>query len=88
MSDLTCKDCKYFRQHYGLDDHQPFRLNCGHCIHPRLQTKKPYARVCSHFEPASPSEETFVSKKYLTRELLNYILRMDLLPEISEKSIP
>ena len=88
MSDLTCKDCKYFRQHYGLDDHQLFRFNCGHCIHPRLQTKKPYARVCSHFEPASPSEETFVSKKYLTRELLNYILRMDLLPEISEKSIP
>ena len=88
MSDPTCKDCKHFQQHYGMNAHKLFRLNCGHCVHPRLQTKRPYARVCSHFELAPSSGETFVTKKYLTRELLNCVLRMELLPEISDEPLP
>ena len=88
MSDPTCKDCTHFRQHYGLNDHQLFRLNCGHCVHPPLQTKKPCARVCSYFEPAPPVKDIFVSKEYLTRELLRRALSMELLPEISNEPIP
>lgn len=85
MSDKICENCKHFRQHYGLNDHQLFRLDCGHCVHPRLQSKKPRTRACERFEPSPAAADNFVRKEYLSRRLLDYVLSLELLPEIRDK---
>ena len=41
-----------------------------------------------HFEPGTEPTDAFISKAYLSRELLQYILNLELLPEISDEPIP
>ena len=78
-----CKDCKHFSQHYALDSRQIFRIHCGHCkIYPP-KSKKPNAAACESFVPGTPPEEAFVSREYLSKQLLQYMLQLDLLPEIT-----
>lgn len=81
MISLTCKECAHFRQHYGLDGEKIFRMYCGHCTHGRKPMRKPDRIACDNFEPAH-KENTFVTKEYLSKELLRYILKMELLPDI------
>ena len=76
-----CRECAHFRQHYGLDEKKIFRVYCGHCTQGRKPIKKPDRVACERFEPAS-KENAFVSKEYLSKELLHYILEMELLPDI------
>ena len=81
MNEPECKDCQYFIQHYGLDNRRLYRIFCGHCIFRKTRTKQPDAHACEHFLPAPPVN-TFVTKEYLSKELLQYVLNLDLLPEI------
>ena len=81
MTSLTCRECTYFRQHYGLDGKKIFRVYCGHCTQVRKATRKPDRAACDNFVPAH-KENTFVTKEYLSKELLRYILEMELLPDI------
>ena len=81
MEDRKCSECVYYRQHYGLDDKKIFRVYCGHCTQGRKPTRKPDRIACEGFELAR-KEDAFVSKEYLSKELLRYILEMELLPEI------
>ncbi len=83
MEEKTCKDCKYFRQHYGLDSRGFFRVFCGHCVYERPKRKRP-DNTCERFTPGERPEDAFVSKEYLSKELLQYILKMDLLPAIED----
>ncbi len=41
-------------------------------------------KSCEHYVLAEPDEAAFVTKEYLSKELLAYLFRLELLPEIKE----
>ena len=88
MENQTCKNCKHFHQHYGLDDKGFFRLYCGHCAHPHLRNRKPEQKACPEFVPGESEEKKFVSKQYLSKSLLDWVRQLELLPEIAEEDVP
>lgn len=88
MKERICKNCKHFRQHYGLDERRLFRVYCGHCVLSRMKKKRPDTPGCEHFEQGSEPSDAFVTKAYLSRELLRYVLNMELLPEIGDEPVP
>ena len=49
MSDKTCKSCKYFHQHYILTEGRIVRVFCGHCIFPKVKSKRPYSKACENY---------------------------------------
>lgn len=85
MNELYCKDCAHFHQHYALNNRQIFRVYCGHCTASRQKRRRPDAQACEYFSPAPPDEDAFVTKEYLSKELLQYLLRLELLPEIKDE---
>lgn len=85
MQKENCSNCKYYLQHYTFDGHRIFRVHYGHCTLNRVRWKYPDARACDSFLPGTPQEDAFVSKEYLSKELLRYVLHLELLPEIEEK---
>ena len=87
MENQVCKNCKHFRQHYGLNEKRIFRLECGHCTLPRLKTTKPHRKACPEFVQRENKENEFVSKEYLSKTLLDWIRQLELLPEIQEENI-
>ena len=82
MSEKLCQNCKYFLQHFTLDERKIFRVYCGHCTFSRARQKRPDAKACENFAAGCAQEDTFVSKEYLSKELLQYMLNLELLPEI------
>ena len=85
MDTIYCKNCTHFCQHYGMNQQKIYRLCCGHCTFGRrTKTKKPNAKACEHFAPGTTPEEDFVSKEYLSKRLLHYMLHLDLLPQIED----
>ena len=89
MNNQQCKECQYYLQHYTLDKRKIFRVYCGHCTLGKAKRKRPDAKTCQSFTPRPPQEEAFVSKEYLSKELIQYMLRLELLPEVkaSEQEI-
>ena len=84
MAEKQCQNCKYYMKHYTFDKHRIFRVYCGHCTFRRPRTKKPDAKVCENFVPGTVPEDAFASKEYLSKELLQYVLNLELLPEIED----
>ena len=83
MEEKYCKDCAHFHQHYGLDEKKLFRVFCGHCTaNSRVRKRQPDAPACDLFAAASPSKDAFVTKEYLSRTLVEYMMRLELLPPI------
>ena len=82
MKEETCSTCSYFKQHYTLDERRILRVFCGHCTFARPKTKRPYAKVCKNYIKSDADEKLFVSKEYLSKALLEYVLRLELLPPI------
>ena len=85
MENNQCKNCAYFRQHYALDRRKIFRIYCGHCTLQTPKTKRPDTLACGSFVPTLPDESAFVTKEYLSKELLRYLLQLELLPPIEEE---
>lgn len=85
MSEKYCQDCKHYLQHYGLDKRGLFQVYCGHCRLAWHKRKKPDTPACPQFTPGIPDADHFVRKEYLSKELLQYMLKMELLPEITDK---
>lgn len=83
MHDQLCRNYRYYLQHYTFDNHGILRVYCGHCVLGRPKHKKPDAKACEGFVPSPDQEEIFATKEFLTKELLQYVLNMDLLPEIT-----
>ena len=82
MEQTTCGSCAHYLQHYTFDQRKIFRVYCGHCtLTPK--TRRPYAKACERYMRKS-QEEAFVSKEYLSKELLDYVLKLELLPEIHD----
>ena len=84
MDDNLCGTCVYYRQHYTFDRRKIFRVNCGHCTCQRVKVKRPNTKACAHYLAGEALEESFATREYLSKELLEYILKLELLPEIVE----
>ena len=84
MSTKYCKDCAHFHQHYSFAQKKIFRVYCGHCTQGRIKKKAPDTIACDDFVVASSDTEVFATKEYLSKELLQYILRLELLPQITD----
>lgn len=84
MEKNTCRQCAHYYQHYALDARKIFRVNCGHCVMPKVRRREPYTVACEHFVAAPPDENAFATKEYLSKELLTYVLNLPLLPEIED----
>ena len=82
MQEKLCQDCQHYIQHYGLDNQRIFRVFCGHCTASKSKRKRPDTPACPQFAPAPSPTEAFVTKEYLSKELLKYIMELDLLPDI------
>ena len=85
-----CRDCVHFRQHYYLSEQYGFLLDCGYCVTPRLKHRKASAKVCSCFTPwpggaPFPDREKII--RYLTTEVLQHILSLELPPEIDREKM-
>ena len=82
MEEKQCKDCQYFLQHLALNRRRLFCVCCGHCTLRKPKRKQPDAKACEQFIPGPQLGEAFVTKEYLSKELLQYVLNLELLPEI------
>ena len=77
-----CKSCTFFRQHYTFDNRKIHQVYCGHCTFSRPKAKHPDARICENYVENKSAKDSFVTKEYLTKALLEYVLKLELLPEI------
>ena len=82
MENNYCRNCRHFCQHYTLDQRRIFRVCCGHCTLHKVTRKAPDSAACKSFRPGEPDQNAFVSKEYLSKELLQYLLHLELLPPI------
>ena len=82
MEENVCNTCVHYRRHYTFDQRKIFQVNCGHCTCKRLKRKRPYAKACDDYVQKDPQERNFVTKEYLSKTLLDYVLGLELLPEI------
>jgi len=48
----------------------------------KVKSKRPDAAACDQYSLAKPHEEVFVTKEYLSKELLQYLLNLELCPTI------
>ena len=86
MKDKTCQTCLHFQQHYSIKNGKIIRVCCGHCFFPKVKRKQPFSKACEHYTLGPPDEDAYADKKYLTKELLKYLLTLELLPQIEDIS--
>ena len=86
MEEQYCKYCAHYRQHYILSEKKLVRIYAGHCTYAKVKSKKPDSPACVDFKEGMPDEEMFASKEYLSKELLQYLLHLDLLPPIEDRT--
>ena len=58
--DSSCKNCKYFVQHYAKHGSRVTTVSCGHCNNPSLtvsQRKKRFGDCCEHWTPNESEKE-------------------------------
>lgn len=84
MNDKRCADCCHYLRHYTFNKRKIFQVYCGHCTFLRARRKLPDAKACENFEPGTSQESAFATKEYLSKELLQYLLSLELLPEITD----
>ena len=77
----------YFKQHYALDERKIFRVYCGHCTCQRVKPKRPDTKICKNYIQKKPDENAFVSKEYLSKKLMDYMLSLELLPTIKDEMV-
>lgn len=82
MDQNTCNTCAHYRQHYVLDQKKIFRIYCGHCTYGRTRTTRPNSKPCENYLQRDPDENAFVSKEFLSKALMEYMQKLELLPEI------
>lgn len=84
MKQSTCSTCVNYRRHYAFDKREIFRVYCGHCTCLKVRKKKPDALACEHYTESAPDIDAFATKEYLSKELLQYLLHLELLPKIED----
>lgn len=88
MDEKRCENCQYFRQHYILDKSTLLRVHYGHCVFANAKGKRTDAKACENFEPGAADEDAFVTKTYLSKAILEYVFKLELLPVIQELPAP
>ena len=87
MEQNTCQDCVHFKQHYHLTERYGFWVDCGHCVFPGIKHRKASAKACERFsereKPDQPDREKTL--RYLTTDILKWIMELELPPVIEEK---
>ena len=86
MQEYTCNTCANYRQHYTFDQQKIFRVFCGHCTFPKVKTVRPFKKSCVFYEPGGVHLDAFVSKEFLSKSLLEYMMKLDLLPNIKDEA--
>ena len=84
MDKRICKNCRNYNQHYSFDSRKLFRIYCGHCVLKVKKCVKPDDAACEHYVFTEGDETAFANKEYLSKELLRYILQLELLPAIED----
>jgi hypothetical protein len=77
-----CENCANCYQHYALNSRKIYRVYCGHCCLRPYKKRFPDMVACQEYVPAPNDESSFVQKEYLSKELLQYMLKLELLPKI------
>ena len=86
MESKCCGSCKFFQQHYALNNTKLIRVYCGRCLFARPKRKLPDAKACEKYIRGIPDTEAFADRTFLSKELLTYALSLPLLPEIQEET--
>jgi len=84
MHNFICGTCVHYRQHYTFVQCKIYRVYCGHCTYQKVKRKRPDAKACDNYSHIESAGNTFATKEYLSKALLDYILGLDLLPEICD----
>ncbi len=84
MKEKVCGSCAHYLRHYALDSRKIFRVYCGHCTFERPRSKMPDAAACDNYVRGECDEAAFVSKEFLSKELLRYMMQLELLPKIKD----
>lgn len=50
----------------------------------KSKRRRPDDVACESFSPAEPDESVFATKEYLSKELLKYLMQLELLPKIED----
>lgn len=85
MAGETCDTCAYYKQHYTFNQRKILRVHCGHCMFAKVKTRKPDSKACDDYIQADSDERAFVSKEYLSKALLKYMMELELLPKIHDE---
>lgn len=88
MDMTTCQTCQHYIQHYAFNSKKIFRVYCGHCTFVGTKRKRPDTKACENYIAGPADSEAFVTKEYLSKELLDYMRKLDLLPQIEDASTP
>lgn len=76
----VCENCFHFHQHYGISKGKIFEVYFGHCSFRRIKAiSKPDKNSCEHFVFCDKQNNEFLSKQFLYKELLLYLLNLELL---------
>ena len=85
MNSPSCEECTHFHQHYVLDKQRCSPIDCGHCSYPRLKHRNAHTKACIHYIQREEPVELPVRAEvinFLTTEILEHILSLELPPEI------
>lgn len=76
MEQQQCNTCTHYIQHYAKINHTGYQaVNCGHCIYPRLKSRKPDSPACEHFE-ALPVQQPLpqdLTLRYVYTEMIKML---------------
>lgn len=82
MEEKTCESCGYFIQHYAMRGGRVFWAHCGHCTFSKVRRMRPDKKACEHYVAGEADRDGFVSREYLSKELLQHMMKLEILPQI------
>lgn len=73
-----CGECVHYIQHYAIFEGKLNKIYFGHCVMKKRKKLDQISPACELYVPGEPIENQLVTKKYLTKELLQKLLSMEL----------
>lgn len=84
MDKNICKNCRHFKQHYTFSEDRCHWVDCGHCLKRNGKSRKLWSKGCESFEQRE-EEAALITKRFLSKRLLEYVLSLGLPPEITDE---
>lgn len=73
-----CGECAHYIQHYAIFEGKLSPIYFGHCVQKKRKRVDQISPACELYVQGEPIENRLVTKKYLTKELLQKLLSMEL----------